>query len=84
MNTSRRDSPEVRERAVRMVLEQQMEHSSKWAKIAKCSQDSAGRDIKDLTERGTLRKDSGGGRSTSYSIVTISQSQQAPRKNPFR
>jgi Fic family protein len=43
--------------------------SSKWATIAKCSQDSAGRDIKDLMERGALRKDSGGGRSTSYSII---------------
>lgn len=43
--------------------------SSKWAKIAKCSQDSAGRDIKDLMERGALRKDPGGGRSTSYSII---------------
>jgi Fic family protein len=43
--------------------------SSKWAKIAKCSQDSAGRDIKNLTERGALRKNPGGGRSTSYSIV---------------
>ncbi len=43
--------------------------SSKWANIAKCSQDSAGRDIKDLIERGALRKDPGGGRSTSYSIV---------------
>ena len=43
--------------------------SSKWAKIAKCSQDTAGRDIKDLMERGALVKDPGGGRSTSYSIV---------------
>jgi transposase len=33
MNTSRRHSPEVRERAVRMVLEQQTEHSSQWATI---------------------------------------------------
>ena len=33
MNTSRRYSPEVRERAVRMVLEQQSEHSSQWAAI---------------------------------------------------
>ena len=30
MNTSKRYSPEVRERAVRMVLEQQTEHSSQW------------------------------------------------------
>ena len=33
MNTSRRYSPEVRERAVRMVLEQQKDHSSQWATI---------------------------------------------------
>ena len=43
--------------------------SSKWAKIAKCSQDTATRDINDLIERGALQKDPGGGRSTSYSIV---------------
>ena len=43
--------------------------SSKWAKIAKCSQDSAGRDINDLIERGALCKDPAGGRSTSYSII---------------
>ena len=33
MNTSKRYSPEIRERAVRMVLEQQTEHSSQWAAI---------------------------------------------------
>ena len=33
MNTSKRYSPEVRERAVRMLLEQQTEHSSQWATI---------------------------------------------------
>jgi Fic family protein len=43
--------------------------SSKWAKLAKCSQDTAYRDILDLIERGALEKDPGGGRSTSYSIV---------------
>jgi Fic family protein len=43
--------------------------SSKWAMIAKCSQDTAGRDIKDLIIRGALKRDPGGGRSTSYSIV---------------
>ena len=47
--------------------------SSKWAKIAKCSQDTAGRDIKDLVQRGALKKDPGGGRSTSYSIVFAQQ-----------
>lgn len=44
--------------------------SSKWAKLAKCSQDTAYRDIMDLIERGALQKDPGGGRSTSYSLVT--------------
>lgn len=43
--------------------------SSKWAKIAKCSQDTAARDIKDLVERGALRRNPGGGRSTSFSVV---------------
>ncbi len=43
--------------------------SSKWARLAKCSQDTAYRDILDLIERGALRKNPGGGRSTSYSLV---------------
>lgn len=43
--------------------------TSKWAKLAKCSQDTAYRDILDLLDRGALRKDSGGGRSTSYSLI---------------
>lgn len=43
--------------------------SSKWAKIAKCSQDTATRDILDLVAKGILSKDSGGGRSTSYSLA---------------
>ena len=40
--------------------------SSKWAKIGKCSQDTALRDITNLLERGILQKDDAGGRSTSY------------------
>ncbi len=43
--------------------------TSKWAKLAKCSQDTAYRDILDLVERGALRKDPSGGRSTSYSLA---------------
>lgn len=42
--------------------------TSKWAKLAKCSQDTAYRDVLDLVERGALKKDPGGGRSTSYSL----------------
>lgn len=40
--------------------------SSKWAKIVKCSQDTALRDILELVEKGILIKNSAGGRSTSY------------------
>lgn len=46
--------------------------SSKWAKITKCSQDTALRDILNLVGKGALIKDSGGGRSTSYSLKDIS------------
>lgn len=44
--------------------------SSKWAKISKCSQDTALRDIEDLVAYGILKKDDAGGRSTSYSLST--------------
>jgi Fic family protein len=43
--------------------------SSKWAKLAKCSQDTALRDIDDLLAHDILIKDQAGGRSTSYSLV---------------
>ncbi len=43
--------------------------SSKWAKITKSSQDTAHRDIQGLIDQGLLAKDSGGGRSTSYSLI---------------
>jgi Fic family protein len=42
--------------------------SSKWAAIAKCSPDTALRDITDLLARGVLRKSDAGGRSTSYEL----------------
>jgi len=42
--------------------------SSKWAKLAKCSQDTALRDIEDLVARVILVKDPARGRSTSYSL----------------
>ena len=53
--------------------------SSKWAKIADCSQDTAGRDIKDLIGRGALTKNIGGGRSTNYSINLASALAQGER-----
>jgi len=42
--------------------------SSKWAKLAKCSQDTASRDIANLLERDILFKEQAGGRSTSYTL----------------
>lgn len=45
--------------------------SSKWAKLAKCSQDTALRDIEDLMRKKVLVKDTAGGRSTSYSLAKL-------------
>ena len=45
--------------------------SSKWAQLAKCSQDTALRDIDDLLARKVLIKDAARGRSTSYSLADI-------------
>ena len=45
--------------------------SSKWATIAKCSQDTANRDIALLIDAGLLRRGEGGGRSTHYEIVRV-------------
>ena len=43
--------------------------SSKWAKMQKCSPDTALRDINELITHGILTKEPGGGRSTSYALV---------------
>ena len=43
--------------------------SSKYAKLAKCSQDTANRDILSLVERGILIRNPEGGRSTSYALA---------------
>jgi Fic family protein len=43
--------------------------TSKWAKLAKTSQDTAGRDIAGLIELGILVKNAAGGRSTSYALA---------------
>jgi Fic family protein len=45
--------------------------SSKWAKICKCSQDTATRDIKDLIEKGILQQEEGGGRNTNYELADL-------------
>lgn len=45
--------------------------SSKWAKITKCSADTALRDIQDLIQKNILLKEEGGGRSTSYTLTNF-------------
>jgi Fic family protein len=43
--------------------------NSKYAKLAKCSPDTALRDIRALLDRGILVQNPGGGRSTSYRLA---------------
>jgi Fic family protein len=43
--------------------------AKKWAAIAKCSVDSAQRDLSDLIARGLLVRNPGGSKNTSYSLV---------------
>ncbi|NDV24711.1 Fic family protein [Desulfovibrio sp. JC022] len=63
----------------RSVLERMLDenfkgymNSSKYAKLAKCSTDTALRDVKDLVKRGILLQNPGGGRSTSYRLNDLS------------
>ncbi|MHC4944142.1 MAG: Fic family protein, partial [Planctomycetota bacterium] len=60
----------------RKVINRMLEHdwkghlnTSKYAKLAKCSTDTALRDIRELLKRGMLIKNEGGGRSTSYRLA---------------
>ena len=48
-------------------------NSSKWAAIAKCSPDTALRDINELLAQGVLRKSAAGGRSTSYELNDLTE-----------
>ncbi len=43
--------------------------SSKYATLAKCSQDTAARDIDELARKGVLARDPAGGRSTGYTLI---------------
>lgn len=44
-------------------------NTSKWAKMNKCSTDTALRDIQELLKLGVLSKEKAGGRSTNYTLV---------------
>jgi Fic family protein len=43
--------------------------TSKWAALAKCSTDTALRDIQELVTQGVLQRSGAGGRSTSYDLI---------------
>ena len=45
--------------------------TAKWATLAKCSHDTALRDIQELVERGLLVRSAEGGRSTGYELVKL-------------
>lgn len=47
--------------------------SSKWSKIAKCSKDTAIRDINDLITKNILQKEDVGGRSTNYNLTFLKE-----------
>ena len=63
----------------RYIIERMMDNfegymnTSKYAKIAKCSTDTALRDIRDLVKHGILIQNPGGGRSTSYRLASTSE-----------
>jgi len=48
--------------------------SSKYAKLAKCSQDTAARDMRALVDQGVLIRNAAGGRSTSYDLAPSARS----------
>jgi len=45
--------------------------TSKYAKLANCSPDTALRDINDLLARGLMLREAGGGRSTGYRLAEL-------------
>ena len=53
--------------------------SSKYAKLAKCSPDTALRDIRELMGYGLLQQGKSGGRSTSYALVENSTDRDPPQ-----
>lgn len=69
-----RFAPEVNNPRQKLVLDRLLEGiegrmtTSKWAKMAKCSTDTALRDIRELLQKNILIKTAGGGRSTGYQL----------------
>jgi Fic family protein len=62
---------ERQRKIINCMLEDNFEghmNTSKYAKLAKCSNDSALRDIQELQKRGMFLQNIAGGRSTSYRL----------------
>lgn len=57
--------------------------TSKWAKLTKCSPDTALRDIQALVDRGILVRNAEGGRSTSYSLADFRTEEDGSTPIPF-
>jgi Fic family protein len=61
---------------INRILEDDFEgfiNTSKYARLAKCSNDTALRDIQELKERGIFIQNPGGGRSTSYRLTAVDE-----------
>lgn len=48
--------------------------SSKWAELAKCSQDTTSRDLEDLIQWSSVARNPAGGRSTSDTLIEPTES----------
>jgi Fic family protein len=68
---NRRPVDERQRKVINRMLDDFQGHltTSKYAKLARCSNDTALRDIRELLERGILVKNPGEGRSTSYRLA---------------
>jgi Fic family protein len=68
---NRRPVNERQRKVINRMLDELRGHltTSKYAKMTKCSNDTALRDMRDLLDRGVLVKNPGGGRSTSYCLA---------------
>lgn len=53
--------------------------TSNYAKLAKCSADTALRDVRELLDRGILKQNPRGGRSTSYRLATVEELSQCAK-----
>jgi Fic family protein len=68
----------------RLIIDRMLEDfkghmtTSKYAKLAKCSPDTALRDMRELVARNILIKNPGGGRSTSYRLITAEELDTLP------